>query len=274
MKKFFCSIGLSFCLVLSVFASDNAVDILNSEIINILAPFQNQNTVAQLKFDAAKINNEHAEKIALSGLYDKIGSKNSFELKIDNLSYNYGDGKSPTTVFKASVGLDLTRFLTREESNAMVPRAIELLEETIMDSIKEYGDAVFIKGIVTSTNKDTDGNYTGLTGLISAKIDLNKLPENLPHSSIIATDAFFSITLNLKTGIAIDSFIVSNPEYTGFQEDQMGLKEILEHFLARDKEARDLIEGLFMYFDYLASDIVEIDNSSFWKLIPKKYSLK
>lgn len=54
----------------------------------------------------------------------------------------------------------------------------------------------------------------------------------------------------------------------------MGLKEVLEHFLARDKETQDFIEGIFTFLDYAASDIVEMDNSSFWKLISQKYSLK
>ncbi|KTD06468.1 hypothetical protein Lgra_3245 [Legionella gratiana] len=274
MKKFFCSIGLSFCLVSSVFASDNALDLLNSEITNILAPLQNQDTVARLKFDTVELNSERAEKIALNGLYKKFGSKNSFEVKVDNLSYDYGDGKSPTTVFKGSLGLDFTKFLPREESNEMIPSAIEYLQETIREYTEEYGDAIFIKGVLTSTTKDMDGNYTGLTALLSAKIDLNKLPEDLSRTEVMATDAFISITLNLKTGFSIDGFVVSNPEYSGFQEDELGLKEVLEHFLARDKETRDLIEGTFMFLDYVASDIVEIDNSSFWKLIPKKYSLK
>ncbi|ARM32162.1 hypothetical protein B0B39_00825 [Legionella longbeachae] len=274
MKKFFCSIGLSFCLVSSVFASDNALDLLNSEITNILAPFQNQDTVARLKFDAVELNSERAEKIALNGLYKKTGSKNSFEVKVDNLSYDYGDGKYPTTVFKGSLGLDLTKFLTREESNKIIPDAIEVLQETVREYTEEYGDAIFIKGVLTSTTKDDDNNYTGLTALLSAKIDLDKLPEDLSRSEVIATDVLISITLNLKTGFSIDGFVVSNPEYSGFQKDEMGLKEVLEHFLARDKETQDFIEGIFTFLDYAASDIVEMDNSSFWKLISQKYSLK
>lgn len=274
MKKFFCFLGLSFCLVSSVFANDNALDLLNSEITNILMPLQNESTNAKLKFDAAEINNEHATKVILNGLYSKIGSKNNFNVTIDNLSYDYGDGKSPTTVFKGSLGLDLTKFLTREESNEIIPSAIEFLEDTVKNYTEEYGDAISIKGVVTSTTKDDEGNYTGLTALISTKIDLNRLPEYQSRESVLATDAVFSITLNLKTGIAIDAYVVSNPEYWGFEEDQMGLKELLEHLLNRDEEARDLIAGTFMYFDYIASDIVEMDNSSFLKLLPKKHLLK
>lgn len=270
MKKFFCSIGLGFSLFSSVFAS-STLDLLNSEIANILAPFQDQATVANLKFDAVEINNEHAAKVAFNGLYRKIGSKNSLEIKVDNLSYDYGDGTSPTTVLKGSLALDLTKFLTREESNEMIPSAIELLEATVKSYTEEYGDAIFIKGVVTSTTKDNDGNYTGLTALISTKIDLNKLPENLSRDEVMVTDAFFSITLNLKTGIAVDAFIISNPEYWGFQDNQLGLKELLEHLLARDKEAIQVIVNVFANLDYMASNIVEVDNSSSWNLFAKKF---
>ncbi|WP_131779611.1 hypothetical protein [Legionella bozemanae] len=273
MKKFFCSIGLSFSLFSSVFAS-STLDLLNSEIANILAPFQDQATVAHLKFDAVEINNERAAKVAFNGLYRKIGSKNSFEIKVDNLSYDYGDGTSPTTVLKGSLGLDLTKFLTREESNEMIPSAIELLEATVKSYTEEYGDAIFIKGVVTSTTKDIDGNYTGLTALITTKIDLNKLPEDLSREEVMATDAFFSITLNLKTGIAIDAFMISNPEYWGFQENQLGLKELLEHLLARDKEAIQIIVNVFANLHYMASNIVEVDNSSSWNLFLKNNPLK
>ncbi|KTD55716.1 hypothetical protein Lsan_3268 [Legionella santicrucis] len=274
MKKFFCSLGLSFCLASSVFASDSALDLLNSEITNILVPFQNQSTTAKLKFDAVEIDDERATNVILNGLYSKIGSTNVFNVTIDNLSYNYGDGKSPTTALKGSIGLDLTKFLTREESNRIIPSAIEFLQDLTKDYTEEYGDAVSVNGVVTSTTKDTDGNYTGLTALISAKIDLDKISDEQTRELVMVTDVVVSLTLNLKTGIAIDSYVISNPEYSGFKEDQIGLKEILERLLNRDEEVLEIINGLFMYFDYVASDIVEMDNSSFWKLLPKKHLLK
>ncbi|WP_115707358.1 hypothetical protein [Legionella sainthelensi] len=274
MKNFFCSLGLSFCLVSSVFASDSPIDLLNSEITNILAPFQNQSTTAKLKFDAVEIDDERTTNVILNGLYSKVGSTNTFNVSIDNLSYDYGDGKSPTTALKGSIGLDLTKFLTRDESNKIIPSAIEFLQELTKEYTEEYGEAISVNGVVTSTTKDTDGNYTGLTALVSAKIDLDKLPEDQSRDSVMVTDVVVSLTLNLKTGIAIDSYVISNPEYWGFKEDQIGLKEILERLLNRDEEALEMINGLFMYFDYVASDIVEMDNSSFWKLLPKKYLLK
>ncbi|CAM2946667.1 Uncharacterised protein [Legionella steigerwaltii] len=273
MKKLFCTLGLSLSLISSALAGDTPLDLLNTEIANILIPFQNQTTAAKLKFDAVEINNERALKVAVNGLYSKIGSKNSFTLKVDNLGYDYKDGTSPTTTLKGSLGLDLTKLLTREQSNEMVPQAIELLEETVKSYIEEYDDAVFIKGEVTSTTKDDNGNYTGLSALVAIKIDLDKLPEYISREDIMATDAFFAVTLNLKTGITIDAFVVSNPEYLRFKEDQMGLKEVLEELLTRGKETRAIIETLFIGLDATASGIVEVDNSTFWNLISNNKKL-
>lgn len=272
MKKFFYSLGLSFTLISSALASNNTLELLNSEITNILAPFQNEVTVAKLKFDAVEIDEERASKVALNGLYNKIGSKNNFEVKIDNLSYDYGDGTSPTTVLKGSIGLDLTKFLTREQSNEMIPSAIELLGDIVKSYTNEYGDAVFVKGVVTSTTKDADGNYTGLTALLAINIDLNKLPEGT-RQAVLGTDAVFSITLNLKTGFSLDGFIISNPEYWGFQKNQTGLKELLELLLDRNQDAIQMIETVFFGLDSMASDIVEMDNSLSWNLFLKKNPL-
>ncbi|MGL5742934.1 MAG: hypothetical protein ACRCXC_10560 [Legionella sp.] len=90
---------------------------------------------------------------------------------------------------------------------------------------------------------------------------------------IVATDAFVSIRLDLKSGLSLDAFVVSNPEYWGFQNDQLGLKEVLEHLIARDDEAKASIESFFMTLNDMASYIVE--SSNFLKsLLPtlKNYS--
>lgn len=268
MKKFLCTLSLSFCFVTNIYGS-NHLDLLNTEIETILVPIQNELTVAKLKFDTVEIDKDRASKVALNGLYHKMGSKNFFELKVDNLSYDYGDGTSPTTVIKGSIGLDLTTFLTREESNVFIPGFIELVGDIVNNYTIEYGDAVFVKGVITSTTKDDEGNYSGVTALIATKIDLDKLPENLSRDSVMAIEAVFSVTLNLKTGIGLDAFVVSNPEYSGFQENQMGLKEMLELLLERDEDAKSFIISTFMVLDTIASEVVEIDNASFWKWISK-----
>lgn len=270
MKKIFLFLGLSFGFISVVFANDDTVKLLNSEIASIFAPFQNPQTAAVLSFDTIETNSEHVVKVALNGLYSKIGSNNTFKIKVDNLSYDYGDGKTPTTVFKGALGLDFTKFLSQEESNAMIPNAIEYLQEVVNFYAEEYGDAVFIKGVVTSTTKDADGNYTGLTALLSTKIDFTKLPVGISPEEIMVSEAVFSITLDLTTGVAVDTFVVSNPEYFGFQAGNMGLKELLDNLLARGEEAKALISSLIVLLDDVATELVEVNESLLSQILNKK----
>lgn len=256
MKKILLSIGLGLTLASSVFAADNTLDQLNAQVVSILAPFQNEATIAQLAFGAVETNDERAVKIALNGVYRKFGPLNMIELKVDNLSYNYGDGLTPTTILKGSFGIDITKLLTQDEINGLFSQAAEMIEALAKGYTRDYGDAASVKGVVTSTTTDAKGNYTGLTALISGKIDLTKLPEDKTSEDVIATNAVLSITLNVKTGLMIDAYLVSNPEYLGFKENQLGLKELLDKLLARDEEAMAMIEHSARWLDHLADGIV------------------
>jgi|GEM_PF-4554210 len=245
MKKIVLSIGLGLSLAGAAFAADdNTLEQLNAEVVNILAPYQNQATSAKLTFGAVETDSERAVKVSLNGLFNKIGPLNHFNLKLDNLSYNYGDGTKPTTVFKGSVDLDFTKLIPQDQINKMIPLAAEMVEQFAKSySAEDYEDAASVHGVVTSTTVDGRGNYTGLSAFLSAKIDLAKLPERTPKDSVIATEVVVSLDINLKTGVKVDGYIVSNPAYYGFKQDEVGLKELLDKLLARDEDAMASIQS-------------------------------
>lgn len=262
MKKLVFSLGFGLTLAAGVVCADNVLDQLNTAVVNILAPFQDQATVAKLNFESIETNSERAVKVALNGQYRKVGSQNTFALNIDNLSYDYGTGTAPITVFNGSLGIDFTKVLPQDQINLMIPMAAQMVEEIAKDyTEEEYGDAATIRSVVTSTTKDTEGNFTALTALISVKIDLSKLPEETISEDIFATDIVLSLSINLKTGVMINAYLVSNPEYIKFKEDQEGLKEILDKLLARDDEALEELTDFVARLDDFASQIVEMSNS-------------
>ena len=263
MKKLVLSLGLSFGLIAGAFAENIDLDQLNSQVQEVLAPFQNQTTMAQLAFDTVEINTERTEKVAIHALYRKVGPQNTFELKVDNLSYDYGDGSSPITILKGSIGLDVTKMIPQEDLNHFIPMAAQFVEGIAKDYSREYKDAVSVKGVVTSTPKDNDGNFTGLTALFSMKIDLSKLPEDKKSEEVMATDIVLALNLNLHEGLSIDAFMVSNPNYLRFNEDQDGLKETLNKLLANDEEVNTSLRGLVVSLDDMASKIVTTLN--LWK---------
>ncbi len=255
MKKVLITLGLALTLVTNVFA-DNTIDQLNNQVVTILAPFQNQETIAQLTFGAVETNDERAVKVEFNGHYRKVGSQNMLDVKVDNFSYNYGDGISPTSILRGSINIDITKIFSQDEINAIFTNGAEMIESLAKEYSKEYGDAASVKGVVTSATKDSDGNFTGITALISGRIDLSKLPENMESEDVFATNAVISLSLNTKTGFSIDGYVVSNPEYRGFQRDEAGLKEYLDKLLAGDEEAIAFISMFFSYLDEMASNLV------------------
>ncbi|KTD52864.1 hypothetical protein [Legionella quateirensis] len=260
MKKLVLSLGLGLTLAVNAFA-DNVLEQLNSQVIKILSPFQNESTVTQLTFNEVETTPEHASKVALNSFYRKTGSQNTFELKLDNLAYNYGIGATPTTVIRGSIGVDFTKLLPQDEINYFIPMAVQMIETLAKEyTEEEYGDAASIKAVITSTSKDSEDNYTSLTALISVKIDLTKLPEETKKEDIMLTDIVLSLNINLKTGLIVDAFMISNPEYSGFNDDEQGLKELLDRLLARDERVMAEIESLAQRLDDIASMIVEKTN--------------
>jgi hypothetical protein len=258
MKKFVLSLGLGLALVTGSVSADSVLDRLNTRIAEVLSPYQNQTTAAQLTFNAVETNETRAVKVALNGLYRKAGSQNTLELKIDNVSYEYAENKDPITIIKGALGIDFTKILPQEQINLIIPMASELLEEFAQNYTEEYGDAASVRSVITSTNKDADGNYTGLSALVSAKFDLSKLPEETNKESIRFTDIVMSLTININTGVMIDAYMVSNPDYFGFNENEIGLKEILDGLLSGDEEALGEIESFVQGLDNAASSIVEM----------------
>lgn len=249
------SLGLSFGLIAAAFATNSNLEQANYQAEEALRPFQNQTTIAQLIFDTLEMDTERANEVALHALYRKTGPQNLFEVKVDNLSYHY-DAGSPKTTFKGSLSTDFTKLIPQDQINSIIPMAAEMVEELVKDFAEEYEDAISVKGEVTSTTKDEDGNYTGLTALFSMKIDLNKLPGSTSSEEVMFTEAMVAVSLNIKTGLNLDAFLISNPQYKSFNQEQEGLKEALEKLLAGDEEAIDSINDLVMRIDDLASGVV------------------
>lgn len=257
MKRIMLSLGLSFSLATCAFAADNPVEQLNTQVANILAPLQNNTTVAKIKFDAFESDEERATKVAVKALYRKTGPSNTLALKITNLSYDYGDGSAPTTVIKGGIGINLSKLFTTEELNFLMEDATEVVKNLAADYMDDYGNALSIKSVITSTTKDANGNYTGLTGLISAKIDLSKLTdEDLDVEDIKVTEVVLSLELDVKHGLKINAYIVSNPAYVGFKQGEEGLKELLQNLIDGDEEQIEAFQVLAQQLDALVTELV------------------
>lgn len=260
MKKMILSLSLGLSLITNVYAQNDPLQLINSEISNILAPFKNQNTTAQLQFNELDMDEKHVKQFAFKGVYEKTGSQNNFTLRIDKFSYHYGGSVAPTTAFKGLVGLDLTKILPKQELNLLIPKAIELVE-TLINADTESS------GAITSTTKDEEGNYTAFSSLLSFKLNLDKLPENVSRDSVQFTYVVLALTLDVKKGIFLEAYFKVNPEYSAFKEDQIGLKETFEQIITHDEATVENLNLWMTAIDDFATSVVETNNSSYLSLL-------
>lgn len=256
MKKLTGFIALGLAGAAAAIAASSPVAELNVELARLLGPFQNATTMAQLVFRTVETNAEHALKLEASGRYFKVGSQNQLDLNLEDLSYNYGDGSAPTTKMKLFVGTDLTKLLSQEDLNRIVPEAEKMVEGMAKEYAREYGDAVTVVAQVTEKTQDQQGNYTGVKARISGKIDLTKLPAGKTVDSVFATDADLSLSIDLKTGMRAELVIVSNPAYKAFQSDEKGLKDYLDSLLKRDEKSLSELVRIFQQLDSSAGEFV------------------
>jgi hypothetical protein len=255
MKKllFFPALFLS---AIAMASSLNPVIELNAEIQKILLPFQNEKTEARLTFDAIETDAVRALSLKLSGIYKKLGSNNQLEVLLSDLSYNYGNGSTPTTALKAALNTDLTKIVSQDDINDFIPG----LEQTIIELAKgfteEYGEAIQVEVKITDKSQDQNGNYTGIVGFLNFNIDLTKLPEGKLVEDVPVVSGTATISVQVKSGVGIDATVISNPQYKGFQENNEGLKEILDKLLAKDAATLDQFRSLFQQLEDFAKQIL------------------
>lgn len=272
MKKTALSLGLSLILATPLFAANNHLNQINSHIKNTLAPMQDNLTTARLTFDDLENNSTHTVKVAVNSLLKKIGSQNTLALKVDNLSYDFGDGSAPMVIFKGSFGLDLTKIIPQDKINELIPSAATYFETMIMEQLQaDYGDAVTVKGVVTSLTKDRNDNYTAMSALLTIGTDLTKLPADTNINQITFTNIVCSVSIDLKTGIKIDSFVTINPLFYRFERDEDGLKEYLDGLIHNDEEAFENIGNLFRELDSYAIEVVEKSSLLSYNLAEKLF---
>jgi hypothetical protein len=229
---------------------------LNAEIAKILAPFQNEKTEANLVFDTVETDAIRALNVKLAAKYKKVGSANQFDLEISNLSYQYGDGTTPTTNLAGSLKLDLTKFVSQDDLNGLIPGIEELLLDAAKNFTQEYGEAVNVVVNISEKNQDGAGNYTGIAGTLAFNVDLSKLPEGKLAEDVPVLSGNLALRLQVTEGATFSGSVISNPGYKGFQQDNDGLKEILDRLLAKDAGTLDQFRSLFEQIEELAKQVV------------------
>ncbi len=234
----------------------SAIDALNAEVDQVLQYFRNDSTQAALQFKSIQTNAERALSLKLDALYKKTGTINTVEIRLDNLEYIYGDGTSPTTNVKGFIGVDITKLVSQQELNRIVPEVESFIQSFAAGYTRQYGEAATVEAVISDKGQDKQGNYISIKGQISVKLDLTKLPQSIKLEDVFLREATAALEVDLTKGLSVDVKIVSNPAYKAFQPGQDGLKEGLDKLLAKDPETIKEIGKLFTDLDQGAGRIV------------------
>ncbi|MCO5141998.1 MAG: hypothetical protein M9962_02785 [Oligoflexia bacterium] len=243
-------------VAVTAFAS-NAIEQLNQEIVNLLAPFQNEKTQARLVFNKIETSDKHALNLDLNAYYQKVGSLTSLLVNLDKISYSYNDGVNPTTHVRGNLGIELNKLVPQEDLNELIPGVEDLLQSLAKEYLEVYGDAVDLSFVNINKIQDENGNYVSISGDIVFSIDFTKLPEEIDASEIPVKAGNISVGLDVRQGLNFDVLVESNPSYKGYEEDNLGLKEILDLLLNKDEAILEQIQSLFSEIDHFAGNLVE-----------------
>lgn len=253
MKKLFA--GLAVFTSLTAFAVTNIqLDALNKEIKTLLAHIQDETTQAEVVFSDIKTDADRTLSFSVSGFLAKEGP-NPVSLAINPLSYEYGNGTAPQVQFLGAAVTDLSKLISQEDFNGMVPD----LEKTITDIADQFAaelkDALTIEAKVTEKNQDAAGNYENVKGHIALTIDLSKLPADLKPEEVPVTAARVDVDLTFKMGVNLSVQLTMNPNYKGFTEDDKGLKNYLDKLLAQDPKVMSDLKHYIDQVNRFATDI-------------------
>ncbi len=225
---------------------------LNKAVAEVLTPFNDKLTKAEVVFSKVATNDVRAVDVAVSAKIDKTGANDRLVLDVKNLSYSYPEapGSAPGTNSDVSLKLNLLNLLSQEEMDKLGPQADEYVKYFIRDAAKQYGQAATVDAKVGDITRDAAGHLTGLTLSLSLDVDLSKLPPGKTGEYIYVTRARATIRIT-TSGLDVVVDLTHNPNARVFQRGRKGLKELLDALLTRDarilREIADLIKTLNGY---------------------------
>lgn len=239
----------------TVYASTDLVG-LNQEIARLLAAYQTKTTQAEIVFKEIETDAVQTLKVDVRGFYKKVGTTNTFQIDLNPISYDFGNGVNPLVKLKGRVGLDLSKLIPQQDFNQLIPDIEKTISELAGDLAKQYGTAVTVEATVTEKSQDAAGNFTGLKGFLIANIDLAQLPETVSITDVPVKFIRLDIDLALKQGAGLSLQALMNPAYKGFQQDQAGLKDYLDRLLKQDPKLLNQLQGYIQQLDGMAEDLV------------------
>lgn len=237
MKKWILPLFLTVASI-SAFAAAELSSQLNVVLTQILAPYQNQNTQAQLEFSTVEVNTNSTRVAELHGNFRKSGPNNTVNLVLNSLRYAADSGSgTPATSFRATLDLDVLKLVDQGMINDLVPGLPDMIASLVADYAGDLKDALVVNTTITRTFQDADGNYQEVKGRINLTVDFSKLPNGMGPEEMPITRAYVDFDFVVAQGLRVEGVAISNLGYKGFRTGELGLKELFERLLSRDQNA-------------------------------------
>lgn len=234
-------------------------DEVNKKVAAITAPY---NTVdgskMELSFTDLNVSELRALDFGLKLLVAKKGNANELVLKIDDTSYHYGNGSTPTVNADISLKLDLIKIFGQDSLNSAAADFEDLAQSMAAEYTKKYGEAVTLDAKMVEVLKDSAGNVTQAKVRLGAAIDFSKLPEGLEVADVEFRSFQSELTIN-AAGMGGKLTLVMNPMNKAFQSDEPGLKEFIEALLSEDTAMYDQLADFAAMLNALADSIVNAE---------------
>ncbi len=244
---------ISSVAVAAGFISKEAV---NQKVAEITAPYNNENTKMEIKFTDLNVDSIRALDFGLKASVWKKGPENEVNLKLDNVQYHYGDGQNPTATGALSLKLDLVKAFGQPTLNSFAEGLGEIAQEVASTYGQKYGEAVTVDAKLEELVKDQQGNVVTAKLHVAVVIDFNKLPANLKVEDVEFKNIEAEVIAS-RGGVEGSVSLVLNSANKSFQQDQPGLKELVDKLLKEDAETYKSLQGFANFLNSLADSIVK-----------------
>ena len=242
-------------LVATAAMAMSPIDDLNKAVVELLKPVNNNLTTVQLLFTNLEVDDKRALVAGVEADYKKKGALTDFHLSIPDLSYAYAGTFGPTASFNVSAEADLLSVMDQEMINEMGPMVSEIATDMAKDFLEEYGPAAEVEVKTVEEKYDDEGNLHLIKVVGKVKVDLAKLPENIPADTVPIINANVTLTAGLM-GLSAQGTVIMNKDGKYFEEDTEGLKEMIENLLRQDETSMQELQEMVIFIDRLIGDFI------------------
>ena len=236
-------------------------DEVNKKVAAITAPYNVDGSTVELSFTDLNVSNLRALDFGIKILVAKKGTSNELVLKVDNTSYHYGDGSTPTVNANLSMKYDLVKAFGQNTLNNGAADFEDMVQSMSKEYTAKYGAAVEVEARMVEVLKDAAGNVTSAKVRLGAVIDFAKLPADLKMEDVEFQS--FQTELTISTaGLSGQFTLVMNPLNKSFQEETPGLREFIVALLNDDQKIYADLTEFAQILNGIAESLVNMEGQS------------